>query len=152
MKLLGWLLLIGGSLLSVMGFFMLVMQIALWLTGGSSWPPMGLSVFWDVKLKTGWAGLDQLFNSHIPTGLIAIAALIGLGLAFLGMKTIEKIDRTLERYDGAAPKRRPRLAASFTIAHFRYCTQNGPPRMNRAGPLMSVDRGKADISPNANYE
>ena len=95
MKLLGWLLLIGGSLLSVMGFFMLVMQIALWLTGGSSWPPMGLSIFWDAKLNTGWAGLDRLFNSHIPTGLIAIAALIGLGLAILGMKTIDKVHRTL---------------------------------------------------------
>ena len=95
MKLLGLLLLIGGSLLSVMGFFLLVMQVALWFTGGSSWPPIGLSIFWGTKIDTGWAGLDKLFNSPIPTGLIAIAGVIGLGLAIVGMKTIDKDHRTL---------------------------------------------------------
>jgi hypothetical protein len=79
MKQFGWLLVIGGSLLVAMNLLMLVMQAELWLTGGSSWPPMGLSVFWGEKFNTGWAGLDKLFNSHIPAGLIAIAALIGLG-------------------------------------------------------------------------
>jgi hypothetical protein len=93
MKLLGLLLLIGGSLLSVMGFFLLVMQLALWFTGGSSWPPIGLSIFWGTKLNTGWVGLDRLFNSPIPTGLIAIAGLFGL--AIVGMKTIDKDHPTL---------------------------------------------------------
>jgi hypothetical protein len=95
MKLLGWLLLIGGSVLSVTNAFMLVMQAALWLTGHrSSWPPMGLSVYWGAKLNTGWAALDIPFNTNIPTVLMVLAASSGLLLAILGMKIVDKIDRT----------------------------------------------------------
>ena len=95
MKLFGWLLLVGGSLMSVANAFMLIMQVALWLTGHrSSWPPMGLSVYWGTKLNTGWAVLDMLFNANIPTVLMVIAALSGLLLAILGMKTIDKVDKT----------------------------------------------------------
>ena len=96
MRLIGWFLFIGGSILSVMNCFMLIMQTELWLMGrSSSWPPMGLGAFfWGDKINTGWAGLDKLFNSHIPTGLIAFGVLIGLGLAILGMKTIDRLNRT----------------------------------------------------------
>ena len=96
MKLIGWFLFIGGSILSVLNCFMLIMQTELWLMSrSSSWPPMGLGVlFWGDKLNTGWARLDKVFNSHIPTALIAFAALIGLGLAILGMKIIERLNRT----------------------------------------------------------
>jgi len=95
MKVTGWLLFIGGSLLSVINSLMLIMQIVMWLTGGSSsWPPMGLSVFFGEKLNTGWAGFDMLFNARIPTVLMIIAALNGLLLAFLGMKTINNADET----------------------------------------------------------
>ena len=95
MKLFGWLLLVGGSLLLVANAFMLIMQAALWLTGHrSSWPPMGLSAYWGAKLNTGWAVLDMPFNANIPTVLMVIAALSGLLLAILGMKTIDKVDRT----------------------------------------------------------
>ena len=96
MKLIGWFLFIGGSILSVMNCFMLSMQTELWLMGrSSSWPPMGLGIlFWGDKLNTGWACLDEVFNSHIPTALIAFAALIGLGLAILGMKTIDRLHGT----------------------------------------------------------
>jgi hypothetical protein len=52
-----------------------------------------LSVFWDTKLNTGWAGLDMLFNENIPTVLMVIAAFSGLLLAILGMKTIDKVNR-----------------------------------------------------------
>ena len=94
MKLFAWLLLIGGVLVSVTNAFMIIMQAALWLTGHrTSWPPMGLSVFWDTKLNTGWAGLDMLFNENIPTVLMVIAAFSGLLLAILGMKTIDKVNR-----------------------------------------------------------
>ena len=56
MKLFGWLLLVGGSLLSVANAFMLIMQAALWLTGHrSSWPPMGLSVLLGRKAQY-WLG------------------------------------------------------------------------------------------------
>jgi hypothetical protein len=36
----------------------------------------------------------MLFNANIPTVLMVIAALNGLLLAILGMKTIDKVDRT----------------------------------------------------------
>ena len=55
---------------------------------------MGLSVYWGGKLNTGWAGLDLLFNSQIPTVLMIVAGLIGLLLAILGMKAIDKVDKT----------------------------------------------------------
>ena len=94
MKLFGWLFLVGGSLVSVVSAFMLIMQIGIWLTDRrSSWPPMGLSIFWGAKLHTGWAGVDLLFNSQIPTVLMVIAALNALLLAILGMKTIDKYDK-----------------------------------------------------------
>ena len=102
MNLFGWILLIGGVVLSVMDLMMLAMQAAMWLTSSRpSWPPMGLSVFWGVTINTGWAGLDKLFNSHITTGLIAIATLIGIGLTILGMKIIERRQRTSGQKDSS---------------------------------------------------
>lgn len=95
MKMTGWLLFIGGSLLSVISFLMLIMQILMWLMGGSSsWPPMGLSIFFGGKLNTGWAGFDMIFNAQIPTVLMIIAASNSLLLAFLGMKAINNVDET----------------------------------------------------------
>ena len=100
MNLFGWILVIGGSILSVMDFMMLVMQAALWITSSRpSWPPMGLGIFWGETFKTGWAGLDSVFNSHIPTGLIATAALIGLGLVILGIKMIGRKHRASVQKD-----------------------------------------------------
>ena len=78
------------GVLSVMNLIMLVMQGSRVVGAAAD----GVQHFLEEKINTGWVDLDELFNSHIPTGLIVIAALMGFVTIIFGIKTIDKVGGT----------------------------------------------------------
>ncbi|UFX46121.1 hypothetical protein HAP47_0005265 [Bradyrhizobium sp. 41S5] len=92
MKTIGWLTVIAGLLIGLLGLFVLVVTVIIWFKFGT-WSPLGLNALWGGgDLSTDWVGLDRLAKMfhNFPIGMLIFFA--GLGIVHLGISLVERAD------------------------------------------------------------
>ncbi|BAL73732.1 hypothetical protein S23_05110 [Bradyrhizobium cosmicum] len=91
MKGLGWLFVLSGVLIGIIGIVVLAVHVLLWLRTGDG-SPLGIgALFWgEGELHTGWLGLDHLANYYrgFPVGMLI--TLFGTGIAVVGAKIVDR--------------------------------------------------------------
>lgn len=93
MKTLGWLTVLAGALIVLLGLFVLVATVVVWLKA-ATWSPLGLNALWGGgELATGWVGLDWLTKTFhdFPVGMLIMFA--GLGVGYVGICLLDWPDR-----------------------------------------------------------
>lgn len=94
MKTLGWLTVLGGGLIAIVGVFVLVVHGVVWLKTGD----VGLlgigAFFWGRdELHTGWLGVDRLANYYRDFPMGMLVTLGGIGVMLLGTKIVDRSEK-----------------------------------------------------------
>lgn len=93
MKTLGWLTVVAGWLVALLGAFVLVVTVIIWFKAGT-WSPLGLNALWGGgDLSTAWVGLDKLAKTFHDFPIGMLIALAGIGIVHLGIRLVERADR-----------------------------------------------------------
>lgn len=93
MKALGWLTVLAGALIALLGLFVLFAAVVVWLKY-ATWSPLGLSALWGGgDLWTGWAGVDWLAKTFHDFPIGMLITLAGLGVVHLGIRLLDRVER-----------------------------------------------------------